>query len=749
MEQCHLFLTFRSRGREGKEPPFAFGWLPLFPDDSAFVLDGPHTLMLYRYSTPDTTQATAPSTYLQASATVSSGRTATVPASLTRILLPLRDTMVVQTLLVSTRFSQDGTLLAFLRWESLLSDPKRLKEVLTGLKYALDLFAELTDPLRFISAVEVGKFLPAVLDGHFGILVSVQNADGKLDDLVLSSLVAVLGIVSDHRFSSAAVLNVYLSRTFNCSTASTRLIKALHRLLRDSSGAESGPVLRSAIKAWRVLFAFIVRSREIQRLKASTSSATALSSHLETAFKRELSALLTQINALMRTTSPSSIIGTQTLAVQHFASILTELGAIYDETELLGIATSFVNSISAWKGKIVLWKLVLLNQVVSGTLFDTPSGRCALVPNLIRWLKPSLGKFDELRMCSLRDTPAVRDGARVGWIEGVRLGLGVLAATLDRLHEALITPAVQQNRSLLAQEQDNVEYLLGLLPQLLDSYRELQSGTSLASVVRQKSIIPAFLLVFPSSYPFSLLSLKEPDGPTLRSGLGEIACVLLAFVSLAPRSLLVNFLQATLQIEGPAKLAALLSWTFRVSTSILKGDAFPTSWLNMNVFAHQSILKLLDPVAELLVREFIPPESSTFEHALWTDFFGTLVQLLGSRYLLIEQFSPQQRRAVWRLAGDLRGDGARVLLATWRAIGWPGHEGRAERVGRFQVRFSGLVGEIIALACSHHDELRSTAVALLHAMITNEVCTLSPALDSSDTRCSTASITTSQPSSRR
>jgi dedicator of cytokinesis protein 3 len=33
----------------------------------------------------------------------------------------------------------------------------------------------------------------------------------------------------------------------------------------------------------------------------------------------------------------------------------------------------------------------------------------------------------------------------------------------------------------------------------------------------------------------------------------------------------------------------------------------------------------------------------------------------------------QKRRAVWRLAGDIRGEGAAILLRLWLALGWPDH----------------------------------------------------------------------------
>lgn len=33
----------------------------------------------------------------------------------------------------------------------------------------------------------------------------------------------------------------------------------------------------------------------------------------------------------------------------------------------------------------------------------------------------------------------------------------------------------------------------------------------------------------------------------------------------------------------------------------------------------------------------------------------------------------KKRRAVWRLVGDIRGEGASILLTLWQALGWAEH----------------------------------------------------------------------------
>ncbi|KAM0753228.1 hypothetical protein T439DRAFT_342381 [Meredithblackwellia eburnea MCA 4105] len=751
MEQCHVFFTFRARGSKDKGPtssangpggasqekPFAFAYFPLFLENSAFVPDGSHSLVLYRYERNCATSQF----YLQAPPTVPAGRSPILPPSIAKTLIPLKDTMSVRTFLVSTRYTQNETLLKLLRWESaLLSNKEELKEVLVK--------------LRFCSEVEVCKFLRDIFDALFGILISVQNQTGDLDDLVFQAFVTILGIVSDRRFTNfKPVLDVYVDNHFTCSTASTHIIKSLERLLRThASSPEAGTTLRSSIKVWNYLFKFIVRSREIQRAKDVGMGVT--SDHLETTFKRELRGLLSQVNTLMRASTPSSIIGTQTLAVQHFASILPDLSKCFEDQDLADIAIQFGDSIVSNKGKIGVWKLLFQNQLVHSAIFDSPAGRAALVPVIGRWTKPALGKFDE-NLFSSKDTVSTRDNARVAWVEGIRLAIGTIAAMLDRIHEALIDPTIKASRLLLGQEQDNIEYLLNLFPRLMDSYRELDNPANLESVERQRSqasVVSTVPVVFPSSYPFSLLarsptysrleqrqqsnsSFSRPaanqlpqERPTLQSGMGEIACVFISLLLLAPRKIFVGWLEAQLEIEGKDNFARNLTQMFRVGKSILENEAYPADWLNINILAHRVIVKMVDPVSDILEREFIPGQqvSFTFNTGLWREFFGMLLRLLASPQLLIEEFSPQKRRAVWRLAGDIRGEGAKVLMRLWSAIGWP--EDRAAdpsslrgRHGGYQVQFvPGLVEDVLSLCLSHHDELRTVAVNVLYSMIVSE-----------------------------
>ncbi|CUA66609.1 Dedicator of cytokinesis protein 3 [Rhizoctonia solani] len=720
-EADHLFFTFRNR----RGPAFAFAYLPLFPDGRAFVSDGTHRLVLYRTEKIESVQ---PKEYFGAPASVPGPNTKIELApALQKVLQPTRDALVVRSFLVSTKYTQNSTLLALLNWEQ-TQDKDELANVLAK--------------FTFVGEVEIVKFLQDIFDALFAVLVSPLNGRGELDDLVFSALVTVLGIIQDRRFNNfEPVLDVYIDQHFSCAAAPGHMIHSMNRLLSSPSGEETASPLRAALKVWHYVFRFIVRARQLQQVHEVGMGIT--SEHLEGAFKREVLGHLNEVNKVMARTS-ADIIGTQTIALQHFASILPDLSTSFSTTELVPIVTGFANSLVSTKGKLVVWKLLMYIQLVRSFIFDDPKSRSLLVESIISWIKPHFGKFNEFTMTSAGDSDHARDAARVGWLETTRLCVTVVAVMLDKLQACLVDPGIRADKRLFRQEEDNVEFLLSLLPKILESYQVLSSPETARVFERVKTMAATPVAVptaFPASYPFSLLSFppntaKSPiwtgvaaaeETVTLfNSTLAETATVFLALVQSSPRKHLLGFLESTLDIEGREHLAKFMSLFFKVAISILHHDAYPTNWLNVNIMAHKVILKMADPVGVMLTREFIPDESHAdqFDAALWYDALAMLMSLLASEQLVIEEFSPQKRRAVWRLAGDLRGEGANILLRLWQAIGWDeavsAQAGVITRYGGYQITLAPLVDPVLDLCLSHHDQLRNNAVQILYSMIVSE-----------------------------
>lgn len=735
MPEWHLFFTFRHRNNqrtrsqsEQADKPFAFAFQPLFPDGKSFVEDGSHTLVVYR---GDKLGFVTTDTYLSSLHCQSAGQRMeqiTVPPDMQRLAPPLKDSLTIRSSLCSTKFTQNSILLSLLNWEK-IEDKDFLHAILTK--------------FTFVGEGEIVKFLPDIFDSLFGILVSNYNQAGEMDNLVFNALVTVLGIVQDRRFSNfQPVLDVYIDNHFSCAAAASHIIHSMNQLLAHPTTAEAASPLRSALKVWHYVFKFISRSRELQKAKEVGMGSGATAEHLEMTFKRELRSHLSEVTRMMSTTSPASIIGTQTIALQHFTSILPELAKMFSSVELVSITTSFANAVTGAKGKLVIWKLLMYLQIVKGFLFDNSQSRPLLVETVVIWIKPHFGRYDEYAHGSSNESESARDAARMAWLEGIRLCVTIIAVMLDNLQQKLVDREIVTDRHAIKQEQDNIEALLSLLPRLLDSYREFNSVTSRKAMERHmspttnKTTVP---VTFPETYPFPLLSYlpdaqRPPGGfsgngvsePLFNSCLGETAVVFLVLILSSPAQDVFDSLQSSLDIEGRERFVAFLGQLFKVTTSILENEAFPKTWLNINVLAHKVLIKLMEPVGEILQKEFVPPQNSESQYnaILWKDCFHMLLTLLSSEQLVIEEFSPQKRRAVWRLAGDVRGEGAKILLSLWQSLGWseivPVNNDVPIKYGGYQPYLHSLVGQIVNLCLSHHDQLRSNAVQILYSMIVSE-----------------------------
>jgi len=642
---CHLALLVS----EVPNHPFSISHIPLW-NQQAFMRDGYHSLLMYKYD--DTTSHTRPDTngkggYLGApwnsrgKDDVSKDEAVTGPIS----------TLRVQTYLCSTRFSQDTVLLGLLNWKE-----QPAGEV-----------SKLLKRLVFVPEIEIVKLLNDVLDCMFAILVEHAGNDTS-EDLVFGALVTVLGIVHDRRFKLGPLVDQYAETKFNYPFATPCLVRSFVRLLSNPTDAESSKQLRATFKVTRQILKFITHGRGQQIIKETDIGI----SNGSPGFSRHLRALFKALDSLMRNTAPI-LVGSQTLAVQHFHSWLPELTVLLSTEEILHIAIDFMDSCASVKGKLILYKLILIINYAKLELFSKPDQRAALAANTVRWIAPHWGKVTEVTS---------------QWHDQVRLCCSVLSTQID-----MLGPEVPDH-----------------IPKIIDSYLAIQAAS------RQPNT--RLSLLFPSSYPFPS---KPINGkPEFDEALVELSAVLSA----------VSNLPQGMQLElAEDEMATLLDDTLRVHLSILQCEAFPKSWLSIHIYHHRSTMKTLEYIAGILLESFLPdPEDAgmNYNTDLWKAFFTTLLKLVGSDALALETFPEQKRRAVWKIAGDIREQGAELLRRTWEAIGWETSLEEKQRyglqkMGGYQVQYvPGLVGPIVELCLSVHEGLRRVAVEVLQTMIASE-----------------------------
>ncbi|KAI9804694.1 MAG: hypothetical protein M1833_006769 [Piccolia ochrophora] len=645
VQTSHIMMTLV----DSPGPPLALAWMPLW-DQQAFVKDGHHSLLMHKYD--DTTSIAASSMatdrggYLSFPWNTRSKDGALKDEALTGPLATLR----IHSYLCSTMFSQEKVLLGVLKWR------EQPHEELIGL----------LKQLVFVPEIEIVKLLSEVFDALFGILVEQAGSD-EHEDLVFSALITVLSIVHDRRFNLGPLVDHYAESRFNYPFASSCLIRSFTRLLSNSTDPETARKLRATFKVGRQVFKFIINAREQQKAKEAGIGITSSRPN----FTRDLQNIFRALEALMRN-STSTLVGTQTLAVQYIHTWLPELAGYLTTEDILHIAIDFLDSCAAVKGKLILYKLILIDNFSRLDLFSEKETRRTLVINTVRWLAPHWGR-------SLVVTDQYRDQ--------VRLCCSVLSTQINHL------------------ERQVSEYL----PKIVESYKMIH-----AIGQHEKD---TFSLLFPRTYPFPTKPIKGKQ--VFDEALVELSTILAAIWNLPTR----------IRLEyRPDALSELLSNVLDILASILSGQAFPRSWLSMHIYQHLSALKTLEYVASVLIDSFLPQpdDAESFNTELWRAYLSTLLKLVGSNALSLETFPEQKRRAVWKIAGDVREQGAELLRKSWDAIGWESSsEDRRrfglEKMGGYQVQYvPGLVGPVVALCMSVHEGLRSVAVRTLQTMIVSE-----------------------------
>jgi hypothetical protein len=518
----------------------------------------------------------------------------------------------------------------------------------------------------FVPEIELVKLLNEVFEALFEILVEYAGSD-EYEDLIFHALVIVLGIVHDRRFNLSPLVDQYAETRFNYPFATSCLVRSYTRLLSNPTDPECSRRLRATFKVGRHILKFIMNARKQQKEKEAGIGITSR----QPTFARDLNSIFQAVEALMRNPSPV-LIGTKTILVQNFHTWLPELSPSLKSPEILKVASRFIDSCSEAQGKLILYKLLLIHHITALSIFRSPDTRRTLLANTVKWLAPHWGKTDTVTS---------------QWKDQVRLCCSVVASQVEDLGE------------------EACEYM----PKLVDSYRAIQATT--------RTSRRSLSLLFPASYPF-------PSRPTsveapFDEAMIEISAVLAAMSSLP----------TIIHLDWPKPdIADFLFSALQVYISIMDCEAFPSSWFSVHIYQHKAIMRTLEKLAGVLIDSFLPhaDEADEFNTDLWRAFFDALLKLVGSDALALETFPEQKRRAVWKIAGDVREHGAELLQRSWEAIGWEASidekkQYGLEKMGGFQVQYvPGLVAPIVELCLSVHEGLRSVAIETLQTMIVSE-----------------------------
>ncbi|KAI5369217.1 putative SH3 domain, dedicator of cytokinesis, C2 DOCK-type domain, DOCKER domain-containing protein [Septoria linicola] len=625
--------------------PFALAWVPLWEFD-AFVRDGDHQVSLYVYDEYSSSIIGGKGAYLALPPWHDKNDSLQASAA----------TISLRTFLSSTEYSQDRTLLGVLHWRNYHGD---------GLQ-------ELLERFPFVPEIEVVKLLGNVFEVMFEILHEYEDIEAY-EDLIFYNLVVILGIGRDKRFELGNIIEDYATSRHDWPRASKSLARAFHRLVSRNMDPDASRKLRATLKVGDQMLKLIVDSMKSMPGPAHEDDFHGtLPVDRQEELKEELQRLFVAVMSLLRSSLPV-LLGTQTLLIQRFHTWLPELTPLMTPNEILEVATDLLDSCSHARGKMTLYRLILIVNYSHLDVFKAPATRASLMASTFTWLEPYWGWVPE---------PDQQ------WRDSVRLCCSVVAAQMEHLGE------------------DSCQYV----PKLAESFGVLKEQPRHSKRV--------FSMLFPTSYPF-------PTRPTTEDidvdeAMLEIAALLAAALT-SERKLYFD----TTMVDVPSVLTQALD----VSQTVLSCQAFPRSWLSLLISHHRYSITALERIEEVLIESlpdvYAPDASEAFEFdtAIWRAYFNTLFAALGSPILAMETFPEQKRRAVWKIAGDVRELGANLLKRSWEAIGWETDDQEKqlygfERMGGYQVQFvPELVAPIVELCLSVHGSLRAVAIEVLRSMI--------------------------------
>ncbi|XP_078272813.1 dedicator of cytokinesis protein 4-like isoform X4 [Rhinoraja longicauda] len=443
---AHVRLEFRhcSTKEKGEKKLFGFSFVPLMQEDGRTLPDGLHELLVHKCE--ENTNFQDPSRYLKLQ--YCKGSNQPVKAS--------KETFWISSFLCSTKLTQNGDLLDFLKWRV---HPERISGILSKFKD--------------IDGAEIVKFLQDTLDALFGILDANPQKYGLK---VFDSLVHIINLLQDIKFQHfKPVMDTYIESHFAGALAYRDLIKVLKRYIDRSIEAERQEHIQDVLRAQEYIFKYIVHSRSLYTLATGGQN--------EEEFRSSIYELFQSVRFFLSIESQGSSIITQTQAVflSSFPAVYSELLKLIDVREVANLVRDTLRSmpdILHLEYSLEAIKLQCIAKTVESQLFANPDSRYILLPVVLHHLHMHLQEQKDLFMCA-RILSAMfclikKDGTEATVPEEVDMLVDSLLSMLLRTILEISTRPQPSGPTVRFQFQDVtgefVACLLALLRQMTDKH---------------------------------------------------------------------------------------------------------------------------------------------------------------------------------------------------------------------------------------------------------------------------------------
>lgn len=288
-----------------------------------------------------------------------------------------RENVHINTLLCSTKLTQNGDLLSLLKWKT---HPDKIQDTL--------------NKVMKLNGEEIVKFLQDILDALFSMFSTGDGNSTSHSGLVFKVLVHILSLLEDSKFEHfKPVMDTYITGHFAAALVYKGLLSCVMHCADLVKDADRQDAIQKCFHSLEYIFKFIIQSRLL--------FARATGDQNEEAFKCDLSSLFSSFGNMLAISNDPAVLPTQIALVNSFSRIYEQLLKVLPVQEVAKVIKMTIDKLTIESPlSLIQAKLQCMLETVKSCVFHDSDSRLYLMDVFIRHLQLHLLHQQELQTCA-------------------------------------------------------------------------------------------------------------------------------------------------------------------------------------------------------------------------------------------------------------------------------------------------------------------------------------------------------------
>ncbi|XP_042868283.1 dedicator of cytokinesis protein 3-like isoform X2 [Penaeus japonicus] len=659
---AHLRLEYRhcSTREKNEKKLFGFSFVRLMDDEGGTTLrDGSHELCVYKCD--ERGRLSNPLEYLSMPFLAKEAVDCIYSLPFQR---SPKEIMVIDTLLCSTKLTQNVDLLSLLRWRSA---PEGIGETLSR--------------LTRVDGAETVKFLQDVLDALFAMFSTDDGNSTQHSGHVFQALVSIISLLEDSKFEHfKPVMDAYITGHFAAALVYKGLISCVKHLSDLCPQTEKQEPIMKCFRSLEYIFKFIIQSRLL--------FARATGGQNEDSFRVDVDSLFESF-AHMLNMHLDNIQASQVTLLEHLQGACDQLTRVLSPGEVANHLSNLFNATPVESTRdLTRSKLLAMKNAVNSQIFEDDEGRGLLLVTICTHLRQHLDGRLELRMCG-----------------DVLSDMIILIHKYSRKYpQSMVPPALQQDIETMMLTLFDV--LVQVILTLERSAPSSGSSTLIPDVMGLTQLLSAFKTKFVPTHASVVLGSLSVTPFLQDYTRGTLVACLMGILQLMSEIHYTKLWDEHL-ISGTHHLRHLLYSTIVLLADLVRAAVFPSDWFVMRMVTNHTILTAMQEIAQPLISTFL--KSGRFDNQVWSSYLNLAVGFLTQPCLQLEHFSQQKRHKVLERYNDMRVLMGFQILSMWHNL----DEHRLHFI-------PGMVGPFLEVTLVPEPELRKATLPIFFDMMQAE-----------------------------